>query len=287
MVADRPLLGSGPGQFAYHSPRYLGEALHAPGGSRHFHNTVHTIHAHATPLDLLVEGGLAGILLIGWMLARLSRRRGPEWVPLAAWGVFALFNFPHAVAPHAWVAVLFMAALLARPEGDDTGRTPRPVRSALVLPVAALLVSAFVLYTGPFMGHCLRRADRLQLAGDPAVLAAYGRVLRMPLPPAVASRNHAIALMGAGRHADAETAFRKALAGLDTADIHLALGWLAKNRGDNATARDHLDACLFRTPGETRAYALLLGIVPPGDREGVLKRAEAWLAPEAFASLGE
>lgn len=51
MIWANPWAGVGPGNYAYWSPQYLGEVLHAPGGEGHYHNLIHTLHAHCEPLN--------------------------------------------------------------------------------------------------------------------------------------------------------------------------------------------------------------------------------------------
>lgn len=79
MLRDAPWSGVGLGNYAYWSPRYLGEALNAPGGERHAHNELDTPDAHSEPLQCLAESGVIGLVGMAWMLLRLMRRRGPEW----------------------------------------------------------------------------------------------------------------------------------------------------------------------------------------------------------------
>ncbi|HIJ74576.1 MAG TPA: hypothetical protein HPP83_10790, partial [Candidatus Hydrogenedentes bacterium] len=78
MVRDVPWFGIGPGNYPYWSPRYLGEALRAPGGEQHRHNELHVRNAHSEPLEIFAETGVIGFVFCLWMLLRLIRCRGPE-----------------------------------------------------------------------------------------------------------------------------------------------------------------------------------------------------------------
>jgi len=118
MTAANPITGVGPGNFQYWSPHYQGDALHS--NPSHTNNEAHTLYAHNEPLHLAAETGLIGFLLCGWIVFRLMRCKGPEWGGLAAALTFSLFHFPLRSAPHALMAILLAAMLLARrTESED------------------------------------------------------------------------------------------------------------------------------------------------------------------------
>lgn len=114
MIAAHPAAGVGLGNYLYWSPLYMGEALHDEDGTNPYWTDRHVQHAHSDPLELAAEAGVLGVLCACWMLARLSRRRGPEWLVLLVLLIFSLANFPFHSAPHALAGVLFAGMLLAR-----------------------------------------------------------------------------------------------------------------------------------------------------------------------------
>lgn len=284
MIQDHPAAGVGPGNYAYWSPRYQGEALAAPGGETHFHNEVHTRRAHSDYLEALAAGGAIGAALLLLMLLRLVRRRGWAWGPLAALLVFSLFNSAKDSAPHMLGGMLFASILLARNHSGEA--RSRWLGPGLYAGAIALLLAHGWITVVP--GMRLKAADTLHRAGEDAI-EAYEYAIAHPWAPPLAYRNYAIALLDAGRPEDAEEAFQQALDGLDTGDIHLALGALAHVRGEHEAAREHYEACLYRWPGHVGAWDRLRRLTPSDEREALRERAARWLDADRLdeAGLGE
>jgi tetratricopeptide (TPR) repeat protein len=297
MVGDAPVLGQGLGAYGYWSPRYLAEALHAPGGEQHMHNNLHAAHAHSEPLEILAETGSVGLLCCLWMLARLTRCRGPEWGALCALLVFGLFNAPFRSAPHALAGLLLASALMARRESCGEAAADSKGADAPVSPVkrscrAAALVAVFTLGTAAFRAWAelapsvwLRSAQDAHLEGRPS-LRLYERVLRHPWPNAEAHEDYAIALDDAGRTAEAYRQFQRALNGLDTGRIYWALGKLAAELGHENEARVRLQECVFRWPAWKEGWALLLTLSPEVARPALLERAARWLPDNTLHAIG-
>lgn len=290
MIRDHLVYGVGPGNFAYWSPRYLGEALSAPDGARHFHNELHTRYAHSDPLQLAAETGLVGIALLAWFVVRLPRRREAETGALIGLGVFSLFNFPFHSAPHAFVGVVCAGMLMSRPDpaqaedvsgGRRHGRAP-----GLLVASVVVLTAGFLFWAETWPSVLLRRADRIYLSGGDA-LPAYERVCRHPWPNAAARRNYGIALLAAGCYEDAEREFSAARDGLDTGELYLALGALAELRDDHDRATWALEECVHRTPSSVEAWRRLLRLADKEKAPDLLERAKQYLSEEAFADLIE
>jgi O-Antigen ligase len=285
MARDHWVLGVGPGNYAYWSPKYLGEALHAPGGQAHAHNELHTLHAHADPVELLDECGVVGVLLVVWMAVRLMRCRGVEWGGLAALLVFASMNFPFASAPHILAAVLLAGMLLARRDGQLMTHARGSSRTAGILALAlALMVCVATLWGVVGPSYRLRRAEDAHLAGRPC-LEFYEAAVRGPWALAVAHEKYGIAFLEAGMFPEAEAQYRRALEGLDTGAVHLALGALSARRGDDGEARRSLTLCLGRWPSNADAWRLLMRASPEAHHGALMEDAERWLSPEDAARL--
>jgi hypothetical protein len=287
MIRANPLLGVGPGNYAYWSPYYLGEALHTPGGERRYHNTIHTLHAHCEPMELLAETGIPGVVCALWMLARLLRRRGPEWAPLAAFGVFSLFNPALHSAPHALAAVLLAAGLMARGRLLGEERRDGWARgkwASGLMPVPAIALGFFTLYCVVGPSWQLRKAEQLHLSGQPS-FTAYAETLAHPWPNAAAHEKYGIGLFQAGRYAEARKQLEQALDGLDTGGIYLLLGIIAAKELDSATAQERLEQCLYRWPSNDEAWRQLLRVSRPEERAELMERARPWLTDDAFLGL--
>jgi O-antigen ligase len=287
MIAAHPWAGVGPGNFAYWSPHYLGEALHAPGGAEHYHNLVHTLHAHCEPLELVSETGILGAAFGLWLLVRLVRCRGIEWASLSALGVFCLFNPALHSAPHALAGILLAAALLARRERANKDEDFRPSAFPAGAGLAvALALTFFVCYCVVMPSSGLRAAEQQHLSGEPP-FDAYEHVLAHPWPNADAREKYGIALFEARRYDAARAQLNLALRGMDTGGVYLLLGMMAAQEGANATARTHLEQCLFRWPSNHLAWKLLLRVSPATEKAAVQARAGKWLEVDELRQIVE
>lgn len=249
MAADHPLIGVGPGQFQYWSPLYQGDALH--GGVEHQANELHTQYAHNEPLHFAAEYGIFGVLLCGWMLLRLLRCRGPEWGGLAAALTFGLVHFPLHSAPHALMAILFATMLLARRTSSDTAITDRAIRQRPWIPLIGSLLSlflaGFIIWDVLLPSIALRHANNRFNEGRPTG-AAYTKAINTGRFHPQAHANFANALIQQGDLEQARIQLESALGGLDTADLHLALGYIHLQQGNTELAKKELDVAAHRWP---------------------------------------
>ncbi len=244
MARDHPLIGVGPGQYAYWSPSYIG---------RQGTQTImpkdaierHADQPHSEPLRLLAETGVPGLLCCAWMAAVWFRRaRGPAaWIaagPLAALLTFSLFNGILESVPHSLTLLIFLAVPLL-----DKSPSTRGSRIAAIPVAAAALFLTWAVVVPSVM---IRKAQDVQLDNSEASLEYYARAVAWPWPNAAAHRAHAIALAESGRDMEARREFQRALEGLDTGDIHLGLALVAYRLGDSNAARRHAEDCLRRWP---------------------------------------
>lgn len=271
MFSEAPVIGVGLGHYAYWSPQFLGEAFYAPNGQHRFRNERYADHPHSDPIQILAEAGMAGTLCWLWMITRIIRaaRRhpgknaSPSFAPaagaLTALIIFACFNRPSESAAHTLAGLLLASMLLAHRSPQPLDPKPSgPARTAAATALA-LLAAGLALFWGwaVLVPSCqLRAAEDAYLAGQPS-LALYERVLRHPWPNYQAHKEYAIALADAHRENQACLEFQKALRGLDTGDIYLALALLAENRGDRQAARAWARQCLQRWPANADARELI------------------------------
>lgn len=252
MFGDAPMMGLGLGQYAYWSPRYVGdcvaEAQQMPG----FDIERYADHPHSELVKILAETGLVGVVCWIWMLSRLLRRRSPWNGSLAAFAVFALFNGPFQSVAHSGTAIVLATLLQA-----DDDCPVRPSRWAgLALTALTVMVAAFEIWAVVIPGHGRQRADDAHLAGQP-VLDAYARLTRYPWPSAAAHKGYAIALADADRERAAYAELLRALDGLDTGDIYLGLAIIAYRLDNRDAARQWAVECLRRWPSNETALNLL------------------------------
>ena len=248
MFRDFPLIGMGLGNYAYWSPSYLGEIAANRPPDPSFNIERHADQPHSEVVRILAEAGMAGILLWAWMIGRLVSVRGPQWGVLAAYGVFSLFNGVFDSAPHTLVAFLMAAMMIS------TARNPFwDSRSASnLLPVAALAVCLVEVWGVITPSVRLTAAEDARLAGRSS-LVLYERAAGCRWPSAHARKEYADALAGAGRNLQAYGEFQKALNGLDTGDIYLALATIAVDENDLPSARFWIDQCVRRWPHNPEA----------------------------------
>jgi O-antigen ligase len=282
MIRDAPIVGMGLGNYAYWSPRYLGDALHAPGGRNLAHNELHTEHAHSEPLQILAETGLVGTCCWVWMLMRALRCRGPEWGGLTALLVFSLFNAGFHSAPHALAGLLLVGMLSA--DGYPPTRLAKSPLAAYGFAGCALLMAAFFVWAVLIPSCRLRTAEDLHLAGKDC-LGQYQKVIRYPWPNARGHEEYAIALLHAGRSELAYHEFQRALEGLDTGSVYLGLATLARSCGDEPRRQQWIDACFHRWPSSPMLWELIFRESPPHEQARVREEASQWNV--SLAARGE
>ncbi len=275
MLRDAPWCGWGLGNFGYWSPRYLAEALNAPGGEKFAHNELDTPDAHCEPLQCAAETGMIGVVAMAWMLLRLLRRRGEAWGGLLAFLLFSIFNAAWHSAPHA-LAGLLLAGMLLNPEAKTplagTGGNWLAGLSGVLVAAALAAASCWTTY----FPSCLQsRAEAAHCAGqDP--LPLYGRVFEHGWPNAQCHEEAAMALLDAGRPVEAREHLGAALEGLDTGRAYWLLGRAAEAMGDRVTARAAYRACLERWPSSEEAWMRLYRSSLKDQNGPLLEHARRW-----------
>lgn len=148
LVAQAPVFGYGPGQFALHYPRVRSQAeIEQSSLGRSFATEVRT--AHDDWLELLVDGGAVALLLFAAALFALQRAQADKrrLVPLFALLLLMLARAPLWNAPAAAAALLLAGA--PAPDAGPTGpwRTlaARLVGAALALLAVPVLLAHFAM----------------------------------------------------------------------------------------------------------------------------------------------
>ena len=288
MIASAPWLGVGLGAYGYWSPKYLGGALHAPSGEKHYHNELHTVHAHSEPLEIMAETGVLGILLWGWFLVRflrtvrlgVSRRssRG-EYGALAALGVFSCFNAAFHSAPHALAGLLLVGVLFsARGDFGESKDAVKGVLGWVFLVGASIFLVILWWWTVLVPSYLLGAAEDVHVAGRNPVLH-YERLFAHGWPNAKGREEWGMALLDMGNPEEAYTQLQRALPGRDTGRLYLLLGVAASQTGRNYAARAWLEECLVRWPTNGEAYALLFALTEAGERDEIARHGARWKLP--------
>jgi len=282
LIGDHPIAGVGLGNLAYHSPRALGEALHARGPGVHVFNHVHTQHAHSDLLEIAADTGAIGLIFVAIFAMQIPRRASPAWPPLVAAFVFSLVNTT-LHAPAHLLAVLLLAGSV---HDDDPAPLVQPsaglwtrIRLVGVAAGVGVLTTADSLYASALYA----RARNLFERSDPRMEAAYVRASTMSAN-AGAAAELATLHANAGRYSEAIAEANSATHGLDTGDLYYLRAYLTEKLAQPDSA-DLYRQCLLRWPDHAPAYAGLLRNSPQEQRDAILNEAERWLSPEAFAAL--
>ena len=286
MLRDAPILGVGLNNYGYWSPRYLGESAQGPRCNAQVQTEFYADQPHSEPLRLLAETGLIGAGCWFWMAARIIRVSGlgsrvpgfakslpvtrnpkpdtryPILGALLGFFVFALFNGPFDSVAHTFVGLLLAAMLLAR--AREAPMPPSPSLS-LVAPILAAVLGGFLLLTVHVPSYLLRAAENAHLSAQ-ADVSPYARAVSYPWPNFTAHKERGLALAEVGRNEEARQELLKALEGLDTGDIYLALAMLAAQSGDRQATLRWAAECLFRWPGNPDAMRLVEMRPAPGSR---------------------
>lgn len=245
MFADRPFFGQGLGAYPLASPLFQGQAL-ASEWSTGFYNELHTFHAHNDLLEVFVETGVVGVVLLAAQLFVVLRQRPVSVSPLIVYGVVALFNA-------AWFNLpLAVVTLLCVLPSASPGR--HPVSPGLLTGTLAAATVAIVFYAGSVLvpSYLRGQATARHIAGLPSA-EAYARCRAWPFPDYQAAEFAAMAHLEAGAWQAAAEALDHARQGLDTGRVHLLTARAAQALGEREAARTHYRACLARWPWNEEA----------------------------------
>lgn len=283
LIGQHPIAGAGLGNYAYHSPLALGEALYMRGPGVHMFNHVHTQHAHSDVLEIAAEAGVVGLLLLLVFVARIPRIASPAWAGLIAAFAFSLINTTLHSPPHV-MTMLLLAGSLVVPQGTSERPPLRGIERRVqgVVLAAALIALAYAVLE-PSWKHA--RAQALYDAGEyDAALVAYRAAAYLPGNHA-AAYEYAVTLVNSRRDNEAMAAAAYAARGVDTADLNYLRAYLAERNLPMRAAADYFRACVKRWPDHRLAHEGLVRNTGPGERAALLAEAERWLPPEDYAGV--
>ncbi|MFV0316648.1 MAG: O-antigen ligase family protein [Microthrixaceae bacterium] len=181
VIADRPILGSGPDTQRVVLPSGIDESFEVQHGSDELHD-----RAHSLPLDILVTGGVLGLVALAalfWVLGRdiacaLHRELVPTAIAagLVAYVVTLLFAFGDPVIdPIPWMlcGLLWVAVVPAGRGGAGSGEdepVPSPAAARRLVPAVvfgALAVAGLLWSGGEVLAeYRLQEAMDLRASGD-------------------------------------------------------------------------------------------------------------------------
>ena len=277
------LLGLGPGGFTNASPEALGKVLNDPGGVLYHSNTIPTWYAHSTPLDLLLDYGLAGgILCVAWVVCLAQGRNSTLFGSAIAFSVYALFNSVIPSAPHVIAGLLIFACAKPYRAQHQIQINPFAMVSFAMILIAAL---ACFLFTPDWQLSKARRTFADAPQNDYA-LQLYARATQNPFALPETHLEYAILV----QPDDAELALahlKSAARSLDTGEAHLMLSYTYEAKGDLSIALDHARLATYRWPRERSAWRQRIAL--EGENAWTLWAFEAKrsLSEEEWGSLAE
>ena len=159
--------GVGPGQL--HGAFLDGQAERLSRHPRDRDLWTNAYHAHAEPLHMLAEQGLAGVVLLLWpLLAVLLRpRTGPAWAAVVGLGTVGLFSLPlYVPGVGCLMGVCIGAAWSGAAHADERSEDQNQYGRRLTRSIAvAVSTGALLLATSNLLGdRLLARAQRAQSA---------------------------------------------------------------------------------------------------------------------------
>lgn len=286
MFHERPLTGMGWGHYPLESPVFLGRVLWKPGGEAYPRNELFADNAHCEPLQFLAENGLLGVFFLVmagliWVCG-VRRRivRPPQcvvWGALAALLVFSLFNAAFKSLPHAWVGLI----LAFGPQDDPAATSPQTTRQRVAFKAMLATITLYLALTHMHFviapSHRLRIAENAHMAGSPSAESLYRRVFSIRFAPPQAREDYAILLHDQGRHGEALEQLEKAGWNLDTGRVHLLRAECLLALGRWEEAFDSAVECVFRWPGNARAWEMVTVTAPEEARKKWLTRRARWM----------
>jgi O-antigen ligase len=283
LIGQHPIAGVGLGNYAYHSPRALGEVLHERGPGVHLFNHIHTRHAHSDLLETAAETGLIGVAFVLAFILLIPRRNSPAWPALAAGFTFSLINTTLHSPPHLFVMAV-LSGSLASAGGPELFRRPlRPLERRMYCAVLGLSVAGLTTFAlGPSALHA--RAQAIYQTHGREAETAYRRAAYLGRS-SPAAYELAILLVNEGQDQTAISMAEYAALGLDTGDLYYLRGYLAERRRPTAEAAGFYRECLLRWPDSLLAYKGLLRNTGSGEHAAILEEARRWLSPTDFAAL--
>jgi len=281
LISQHPL-GVGLGNFAYHSPRALGEVLHDRGPGVHVFNHIHTQHAHSDILEIVAETGVVGLILLLLFLINIPRRPSAAWPALAAAFTFSSINTTLHSPPHVLAVLLLAISITDDPApqlSDSSGQWWGRVAQAAFYIWMAIACTVYPLRASA--AHAKARA--FYEAGDSRAREAYEEAsISNPAARLELATIHA----NEGREWEAVAESHFAAYGLDTGELYYLQAYLAERLAQPESAKFYRE-CLVRWPDHTPAYAGLLRTSPAAERDAILREAQRWVSPTGYATLTE
>jgi hypothetical protein len=288
MLKDHFLFGAGPGMFQYWSPQYLGDILHTPYGASLHPNEIHTLQAHATPLDLTVEFGLAGAACcIAWIVLIVKNRRKAMWGSAIALTIYASLNTLTHSTPHLLAALLLCVSLTESPTFTlNLNRNRSRILTATLLVVVVLPLTVILGFTTLYPSYQLAQARQsFGLAENPETIReAYRRAAENTSALSQTHLEYGLLLLNDSPER-ALNELTKALSGIDTGEIYLALGQSSKSAGEDESALRLTEKGVFRWPKYFVGWEQRLHYSDEANRAKILEEAKRFLNTEQHAKL--
>ena len=290
MLKDHLLFGVGPGMFQYWSPQYLGDVLHTSFGANLHPNEIHTLQAHSTPLDLMLEFGLAGAACcVAWVVMILKIRKHAMWGSTVAVTMYASINTITHSTPHLLAALLLCVSLSSSPDLtlDLSGKQSRILTASLVALIVLPLLALFGATT-LYPSHQLAQARQSFASPDDpeTTLTKYRHAAENAAALSQTHLEYGLLLLSDSPEMALDE-LSTALSGIDTGEVYLALGQASELTGDREAALRFTEQAIYRWPEYYPGWEQSLSYHDTKDRERAFEEAGEFLNGEQYRKLVE
>jgi len=273
MWKDFAIGGTGLGNFAYHSPSYLGGVLDSTHPNRFVFNQIHTWHAHSDALEILIHFGVFGFAILAfavWSIVRCPQEMKPVIITMT---VFSVFNTTLHSAPFALLWLLVLSYSLF-----DDRRAPSISRTNQVRWIAAMAAGSFILFATIWPSFLLNRA-RNQFDNEGEIgptLVSYERASTPWGAPPETYLEWAILEIEEGRFEESIAILKRIDSRIDTGELHFAFALSYENIGETELAIRHYKLTIERWPRHRPAWEGLLNIMEDEEKSKFRVQFEAW-----------
>ena len=290
LIQDNVFLGVGPGMFQYWSPTYLGDAAQAAWGTNLRANEIHTLQAHSTLLDLIIEFGVVGACAaIAWTTALFKNRSSAVWGSMIACTVYALINTITTATPHLLIALLLYICVSKSNERtfQPSSSRSRVVCASMVVLLALPLTGLFTIVTlYPSYQLAKARQSFAYTSNPDTTERLYHRAAENVFAFPQTHLEHGLILLNrSSGHAKDE--LETALTGLDTGEVHLALSHVYAALNDPQKALQFAESGVGRWPRYYPGWEHLIQLHDETQRIAVIARSQTFLTLAEVNQLHE
>lgn len=265
--------GTGLGNFAYHSPNFLGQVLAAAAPGQYTFNQIHTWHAHSDYLETVINFGLVGFLVIGVAFRALIKTSNDLKPPFLVMAIFSIFNSTLHSPPFAVLWLLFIFCAFSE---------RRTVQHTLVLNSTLysiiVLLCFFIAFSSLWPSYLLNRARVSFENGEDisVVVDSYKTAADYWSAPPETHMEWAILEIQEKQFENSFTILDKIGSRIDTGEWHYAMGVSLEESGSPSKAVEHYRETIKRWPRFRPAWERLIPLIPDEEKADLQRQYDVW-----------